>query len=219
MFLKNIDNVAVSRLRPEGARWSAILVGLAAGLREGIARHCMAIERGESGAVESARAFAQIELGVELPRSTDVGALCDALDRPVRVCGMVANTGEPGGGPFWTRNVDGVTRQIVESSQVDLSSPAQAAAFRAATHFNPVFLAAALRDRQGRAHALDHFVDESAVIVTRKSHGGRELLALERPGLWNGAMARWHTRFVEVPLTVFNPVKTVFDLLRAEHQQ
>jgi hypothetical protein len=131
---------------------------------------------------------------------------------------MVPNTGEPGGGPFWVRGADGVSAQIVESAQVDLASPAQQAVFAAATHFNPVFMAVALRDPNGRPHDLARFVDESAVIVTRKSHGGRELLALERPGLWNGGMARWHTCFVEVPLAVFNPVKTVFDLLRPEHQ-
>lgn len=218
VFLKNIDNVAVSRLRSETARWSAILVGLAAELARDIAQHCAALERGEPGAAQAARGFAARELGAELPAGSDARALCEALDRPLRVCGMVANTGEPGGGPFWTRSVDGVRRQIVESAQVDLGDPAQAAAFRAATHFNPVFLAASLRDRHGRAHEVDRHVDEAAVIVTRKSHGGRDLLALERPGLWNGAMARWHTRFVEVPLTVFNPVKTVFDLLRPEHQ-
>ncbi|MEY4374246.1 MAG: hypothetical protein RL760_412, partial [Candidatus Eisenbacteria bacterium] len=111
-----------------------------------------------------------------------------------------------------------VTRQIVESAQIDPASAEQQALLRAATHFNPVFLACALRDADGRPHDLARFVDDAAVIVTRKSHGGRELLALERPGLWNGAMAHWHTRFVEVPLAVFNPVKTVFDLLRPEHQ-
>jgi hypothetical protein len=218
VFLKNIDNVAVSRLRAETARWSAVLVGLAAELAEAITRRATAVERGEPGAVDEARAFARGELGVELPANSDARVLCEALDRPVRVCGMVANTGEPGGGPFWTRGASGVRRQIVESAQVNRADAAQAAVFAAATHFNPVFLAVSLRDRQGRAHELDPHVDQAAVIVTRKSHGGRDLLALERPGLWNGAMAHWHTRFVEVPLAVFNPVKTVFDLLRPEHQ-
>ena len=111
-----------------------------------------------------------------------------------------------------------MSAQIVESAQVDMSASEQAALFRSGTHFNPVFLAGALQGADGRPHALESFVDDSAVIVTRKSHGGRDLLALERPGLWNGAMARWNTVFVEVPLAVFNPVKTVFDLLRPEHQ-
>jgi len=218
VFLKNIDNVAVSRLRAETARWSAVLVGLAAELVEGIARHARALEHGDPGAAEAARSFARTELGTELPAGAGAPALCEALDRPLRVCGMVANTGEPGGGPFWTRSDEGVRRQVVESAQVDQADASQAAVFRAATHFNPVFLAASLRDRKGRAHVLERHVDEAAVIVTRKSHAGRDLLALERPGLWNGAMAHWHTRFVEVPLAVFNPVKTVFDLLRPEHQ-
>jgi hypothetical protein len=131
---------------------------------------------------------------------------------------MVPNTGEPGGGPFWVRGADGaVTRQIVESAQVAPEAEQQAL-LRAATHFNPVFLACALRDRTGRGWDLDRFVDDRAVIVTRKSWAGRDLLALERPGLWNGAMAHWTTLFVEVPLAVFNPVKTVLDLLRPEHQ-
>ena len=218
VFLKNIDNVAVRRLKPDTSRWSRALVGLAAELADGIAVHVRALAAGESGSLERARGFALRELRLELGADATAAEVASALDRPVRVCGMVANTGEPGGGPFWVRGAHGVTRQIVESAQVDPDSAAQQAVLRAATHFNPVFLACALRDAHGRMHDLPRFVDDSAVIVTRKSHGGRELLALERPGLWNGAMAHWHTRFVEVPLTVFNPVKTVFDLLRPEHQ-
>lgn len=176
VFMKNIDNVAVERLRSVGEHWCRVLLGYAA------------------------------ELGTAIH------------DRPIRVCGMVRNTGEPGGGPFWVSGGSSLSAQIVESAQVERASPAQAAIFGAATHFNPVFMAVALRDPQGRPHDLSRFVDDAAVIVTKKSHAGRELLALERPGLWNGSMAHWHTRFVEVPLEVFNPVKTVFDLLRPEHQ-
>lgn len=218
VFLKNIDNVAVRRLKGETGRWSRVLVGLAAELSDAIAAHVRGLRAGEPGAAERACTFATRELGLALRASDGTEALVRALDRPVRVCGMVANTGEPGGGPFWVGGAHGVTRQIVESAQVDPGAPAQQAILRAATHFNPVFLACALRDAEGRMHDLARFVDDAAVIVTRKSHGGRELKALERPGLWNGAMAHWHTRFVEVPLAVFNPVKTVFDLLRPEHQ-
>ena len=132
---------------------------------------------------------------------------------------MVPNTGEPGGGPFWVRESGGdITLQIVEAAQVDPTSPAQQAVFRGGTHFNPVFLACALRDHTGRPYDLSRYVDDDAIIVTRKHAGARELLAMERPGLWNGAMARWNTVFAEVPLAVFNPVKTVLDLLRPEHQ-
>jgi len=218
VFLKNIDNVAVSRLKGETERWSRALVGLAAELSAAVHGWCARLATGDRAALDGARAFAADELGLALAAKVDAGELRALLDRPVRVCGMVANTGEPGGGPFWVRGADGVSAQIVESAQVDLAFAPQAAMFRAATHFNPVFLAASLRDAAGRVHDLSRFVDDAAVIITRKSYAGRELLAFERPGLWNGAMARWHTRFVEVPLAVFNPVKTVFDLLRPEHQ-
>ena len=218
VFLKNIDNLGVSRLKPETYRWSRALVGLAAELSDATRVLVRRLRGGDAVAVGAAREFASREFGLVLPATLDAAAIATALDRPVRVCGMVANTGEPGGGPFWVRGASGVTRQIVESAQIDPASAEQQALLRAATHFNPVFLACALRDADGRPHDLARFVDDAAVIVTRKSHAGRELLALERPGLWNGAMAHWHTRFVEVPLAVFNPVKTVFDLLRPEHQ-
>jgi hypothetical protein len=132
---------------------------------------------------------------------------------------MVPNTGEPGGGPFWVRGADGRTsRQIVESAQVDTGDAEQKALLSRATHFNPVFLACGLRGATGARLDLRRFVDEEAVILTRKSAGGRGLAALERPGRWNGAMGGWITVFVEVPGAVFNPVKTVNDLLRREHQ-
>jgi hypothetical protein len=140
-------------------------------------------------------------------------------DRPVRVCGVVRNEGEPGGAPFWVRGSDGsVTAQIVESSQVDLNDPDQRRIFESSTHFNPVDLVCALRRRDGARFDLSAFVDPSAVFLAKKSHDGRDLIALERPGLWNGAMAHWHTVFVEVPASTFAPVKTVFDLLRPQHQ-
>lgn len=141
-------------------------------------------------------------------------------DRPLRVCGMVPNTGEPGGGPFWVRDRagGGSSLQIVESAQVDRDSPEQRAVFANGTHFNPVFMACVLRDPAGRPFELERFVDPEAVIVTRKAALGRERVVLERPGLWNGSMAGWQTVFVEVPGEVFTPVKTVLDLLRPEHQ-
>ena len=218
VFLKNVDNVAVDRLKPETARWSRALVGLAAELSAEVHDWCGKLAAGEVGALAGARAFAAAALGLELPATADAAQARALIDRPVRVCGMVANSGEPGGGPFWVHDAAGLSRQIVESAQVDPVSPSQQAILRRATHFNPVFLATSLGDANGRPHDLARFVDESAVIVTHKSHHGRELLALERPGLWNGAMARWLTRFVEVPIAVFNPVKSVFDLLRPEHQ-
>jgi hypothetical protein len=139
--------------------------------------------------------------------------------RPVRVCGVVGNEGEPGGGPFWVADETGVpTLQIVEGAQVNHADPSQEAVWKASTHFNPVDLVCALRAPDGTPYRLEEFVDPAAVFIARKSQDGRVLKALERPGLWNGAMARWRTLFVEVPIETFTPVKTVFDLLRPEHQ-
>jgi hypothetical protein len=139
-------------------------------------------------------------------------------DRPLRICGVVRNEGEPGGGPFWVAGPGGESRQIVESAQVNLADPGQAAIWNQATHFNPVDLACSIRDASGRPFDLARFVDERAVFVTKKTHEGRGLRALERPGLWNGAMAHWETVFVEVPKETFAPVKTILDLLRPEHR-
>jgi hypothetical protein len=132
---------------------------------------------------------------------------------------MVPNRGEPGGGPFWVDGRDGGgSPQIVEKAEIDLDDPEQAAILAPATHFNPVDLACALRDRRGRPYPLAEFADPAAVFTAEKSHHGRPLRALERPGLWNGGMARWNTVFVEVPGETFAPVKTVLDLLRPEHR-
>jgi hypothetical protein len=167
-----------------------------------------------------AGAFLRGELGMALP-DEDVAAawLIAALDRPLRVCGMVANAGEPGGGPFWVRGHDGrMSRQIVETAQIDRSDPEQAAILAAATHFNPVDMVCCLCNGSGQPYPLERFVDQAAAIVTGKVQNGQPIRVLERPGLWNGAMAGWHTVFVELPASTFNPVKTVFDLLRPAHQ-
>jgi len=147
------------------------------------------------------------------------GFFISALDRPIRVCGMVRNVGEPGGGPFWVRDKSGqISKQIVEVAQIDPESEDQQAILRASTHFNPVDLVCGVRDWQGKPFDLRNFVDHDAVFISQKSKDGKDLRALELPGLWNGAMAKWITIFVEVPLITFNPVKTVNALLRAEHQ-
>ena len=145
--------------------------------------------------------------------------LMERLDRPVRVCGMVKNAGEPGGGPFWVEDETGErSLQIVETAQIDFDSKEQRDILEASTHFNPVDLVCGVRDWQGRAFDLSRFVDPKAVVISQKSKDGKDLKALEHPGLWNGSMARWITLFVEVPGITFNPVKTVNDLLRKEHQ-
>jgi hypothetical protein len=136
----------------------------------------------------------------------------------MRICGMVPASGETGGGPFWVAGRHGgESLQIVETAQIDLADPGQQALHASATHFNPVDLACALRDRHGQPYDLRRFVDPDAAFISEKSSAGRSLRALEHPGLWNGAMADWTTLFVEVPLATFNPVKTVNDLLRPEH--
>ena len=138
---------------------------------------------------------------------------------PMRVCGVVKNVGEPGGGPFLAYNQDGtVSLQILESSQIDKSNPEYVKMFTEGTHFNPVDLVCATRDYKGNHFHLPDYVDHNTGFISSKSKGGRELKALELPGLWNGAMSDWNTIFVEVPLDTFNPVKTVNDLLRPQHQ-
>jgi hypothetical protein len=226
VFVKNIDNVQPDALRSDTVRWKKILGGLLVDLQREVFVHVARLRAHviDSRRVDEAAAFARARFGVDDPapggsvEARRVGLLA-ALDRPLRVCGVVRNTGEPGGGPFWVRGEDGgVARQIVEGSQVDSTSEAQSTLVRTSTHFNPVDLVCGVRDAAGRPFDLDTFVDPHASIVTRKSHEGAELLALERPGLWNGGMAGWLTVFVEVPVTTFTPVKTIMDLLRAEHR-
>jgi hypothetical protein len=151
--------------------------------------------------------------------SKKVKFLHNILDRPIRVCGMVKNEGEPGGGPFWVKNKQGeVSLQIVESSQIDLSKPDQKKIFESSTHFNPVDLVCSLKNHKGEKFDLHQFIDQNTGFISIKSKDGKQLKALELPGLWNGAMANWITVFVEVPIITFNPVKTVNDLLREQHQ-
>ncbi len=141
------------------------------------------------------------------------------LNRPIRVCGLVRNEGEAGGGPFLAFNSDGTySPQILESSQIDMSDPEKKAMFEKGTHFNPVDLVCAVRDYKGNAFDLTQYVDPDTGFISSKSKDGKELKALELPGLWNGAMSDWNTVFVEVPLSTFNPVKTVNDLYRDQHQ-
>jgi hypothetical protein len=226
VYVKNIDNVQPVSRRETALTWKVRLGGLAARLTREVHEKLRRLRSGESRAVEDALVFARDVLGLDVPALERAGApserrdeLILLLDRPLRVAGVVPETGEPGGGPFWVRDAAGAVRlQIVEKAQVDPDDAAQQAILSAATHFNPVDLVCSIRDAAGQPHALRRFVDPDAVIVTRKSQGGRELLALERPGLWNGAMAGWTTVFVEVPLETFTPVKTVLDLLRPEHQ-
>lgn len=217
VFVKNIDNVQSDANRADTLRWKKILGGRLVELQRALFLHVArlrAVPVNPGFAAEAAE-FAQTAFGIEAHGS----ALLAALSRPLRVCGVVRNTGEPGGGPYWVRGRDGrVSRQIVETTQVSMESESQRAAVLAATHFNPVDLVLGLRDVEGQAFDLRAFADPGTALVVTKSYQGRELSALERPGLWNGGMAHWLTIFVEVPNSTFTPVKTVMDLLRPEHQ-
>lgn len=219
VIVKNIDNILPERPRPLAVRWQRLLTGLLVDLQRQVWRLLAQLQARPDDAAVRAQAIA---LARRLGHAADTATpaeLASLLDRPLRVCGMVRNEGEPGGGPFWVLDEQGrPSPQIVEASQVDPGDLDQQAILRRATHFNPVSLVCAVRDAEGRPYNLASFVDPRAVFVTRKSHQGRPLLALERPGLWNGGMARWSTVFVEVPGATFAPVKTVFDLLRPEHQ-
>jgi hypothetical protein len=224
VFIKNIDNILPDRLKGATLRWKKILAGYLLLLEARVSAYLD--ELGRPGAidrdlVDGSTTFLRRELLVEPPSDlSDAESrrryLIDRFDRPLRVCGVVPNQGEPGGGPFWVQSAEGeITLQIVEGAEVD---EAQRGVFNSSTHFSPVDLVCLLRNREGQPFDLDRFINPEAVFITDKSHQGRKLRALERPGLWNGAMARWNTVFVEVPAETFAPVKTIFDLLRPEHQ-
>ncbi|HWN43507.1 MAG TPA: DUF4301 family protein [Thermoanaerobaculia bacterium] len=217
VLLKNIDNVVPDGRKPLVNGWKKALSGYLLALQERIFR---VLERLESDPATLDEASKLVE--EELSRPIPVGAdrrqfVIEALNRPLRVCGVVRNQGEPGGGPFWVEDACGqLSLQIVESSQIDPKIRQEMLA--GSTHFNPTDIVCALRDRHGAPYDLHRFVDPTTVFISSKSHEGRPLKALERPGLWNGAMAGWNTVFVEVPDETFAPVKTVLDLLRPEHQ-
>lgn len=228
IYIKNIDNVAPDRLKETAVTWKKILGGYLVYLQDQIHGFLREMAPGQDNPailVEAADFLERIlevqmpELWEQWPAARQQEYLIRQLNRPLRVCGMVKNQGEPGGGPFWVKGPDGcLSRQIMESAQVDLSSEDQEAAWFASTFFNPVDLVVAVRDFQGNPFQLTDFVDPEAVIISRKSNDGQALKSLERPGLWNGAMAHWLTVFVEVPVTTFNPVKTILDLLRPQHR-
>lgn len=213
VLLKNIDNVVPDAGRETVLTWRRRLAGLLTLVQAEAHAHVRALRQG--GPTADAREFAARWLQVMLP--DDVSALLARLDRPWRVCGMVPNDGQPGGGPFWASAHGEVSLQIVESSQVDGTSSPQREILHASTHFNPVELALGLRDADGRPFDLDRFVDPNASIITDRTQGGHRLRYIEHPGLWNGSMAGWNTLFVEVPPETFAPVKALSDLLRAAH--
>jgi hypothetical protein len=224
IFIKTVDNVCPDRMKGDTVAYKKALAGLLLDRQE----QCFAFLRKLDGdadekMLDQIAFYAQTHLSwkpaPDFPgKSTEEQKeiLRELLDRPIRVCGMVKNEGEPGGGPFWVKNADGSqSLQIAESSQI---APEQKHLMREATHFNPVDLVCGVYDHTGKKYDLTRFVDPQTGFISVKSKDGRELKAQELPGLWNGAMARWNTVFVEVPITTFSPVKTVNDLLRPQHQ-
>jgi len=221
LLLRNIDNVVPDARKQANLTWTKLLTGYLLEIQEEQHALLKALQGQPDDPVvrELAMSFLADRLQTEVSPTSDNQTLVKELDRPVRVCGMVANSGEPGGGPFWVRDKQGrMTRQIVEAAQIDKTDPEQATILSNATHFNPVDMVCGVRDWQGRPYDLNRFVDNDAVIITTKHQGNKDLRVLELPGLWNGGMAGWHSLFVEIPAEAFNPVKTVFDLLRPAHQ-
>ncbi|MBK6263807.1 DUF4301 family protein [Marivirga sp. S37H4] len=227
VFIKNIDNVVPDHLKQETIHYKKALGGLLMSIQLKVFSYQNQLERNISELeLIEVENFAKNELSLifksdydELPFAEKVGYLESLLHRPIRVCGMVPNTGEPGGGPFWVREEDGsLTLQIAETSQIDPTDTKAMDALQSATHFNPVDLVCGLKDLHGRKFDLLRYRDPETGFITEKSKDGKTLKALELPGLWNGSMSNWITLFVEVPLVTFNPVKTVNDLLRKEHQ-
>ena len=228
--IKNIDNVSHERLLPVTARYKKVLLGKCLELRDTLFGFLRAFDAEPDPAAPSCRqlcdrveSFLDRELCIQLPLTPDpaerVALLRGKLDRPIRVCGMVKNEGEPGGGPFIIAGKDGSSNlQILESVQINPDDPRSKDILAHATHFNPVDLVCCLKNYKGEKFDLLQYVDEDAGFISSKSYQGRELKALELPGLWNGAMSDWNTMFVEVPLETFNPVKVVLDLLRPAHQ-
>lgn len=227
IFVKNIDNVMPDHSKDIMVRWKKILAGKLVQLQKQIFAYMRQLDSGQYSMDELLEMlqFLQKKLFCKNPETkfledTELAIyLRRKFNRPLRVCGMVRNVGEPGGGPFLAYNPDGtISLQILESSQIDMNDPEKKALFEKGTHFNPVDLVCATKDYKGNKFNLPDFVDKNAGFISSKSKDGKELKALELPGLWNGAMSDWNTVFVEVPLATFCPVKTVNDLLRSIHQ-
>jgi hypothetical protein len=228
IFLKNIDNVVPDSLKGETILYKKLIGGYLIELQREIFNHIVLISgpQSDENLLGNAVNFSKSRLNITVPETFDEHPfgqrkdfLLQKLNRPLRVCGMVKNVGEPGGGPFWVKENDGtLSLQIIEEAEIDKSSQKQSKIWKSSTHFNPVDIVCAVKNYRGEKFDLERYVDPDTYIITEKSQDGRSLRALELPGLWNGSMAKWNTVFVEVPLATFNPVKTVDDLLRNEHR-
>ena len=226
VFVKNIDNVVPLRLRNATVRYKKAIGGYLIDVKRHIAKHLDTLDKGASAReLKSIKKFVENRLCTrnDATAGMDEKQLAEylrgKLNRPIRVCGMVLNEGEPGGGPYLAYNPDGsYSPQILEAAQIDENDPAAVVLMKSGTHFNPVDLVCYIKDYKGNKFDLKQFVDPDTGLISMKSTSGVEIKALELPGLWNGSMSDWNTIFVEVPIETFNPVKTVNDLLRPQHQ-
>lgn len=228
VIIKNIDNLSVEPLAEETVFYKKLLTGYLIQIQNQVFKYIRILDNcnPETVDLEGIINFCKDKIFINTPaefdnysRSEKVNFLYKKLNRPIRVCGMVKNEGEPGGGPFWVKEDDGtLSLQIIEQAQINLNDEQQKEIFKGSTHFNPVDLVCGLRDYKGKNFNLHNFIDHQSGIVTQKSKDGIQLKALELPGLWNGAMADWITVFIEVQISTFNPVKEINDLLRKQHQ-
>ncbi len=224
--ISNIDNVVPDYLKEPIIQWRKALCGYLIDIQSQAFCYLRQLHSAERNATQKAKAFLEnqlqhtfLESFHHLGSQESANELKRLLNRPIRVCGVVPNTGDAGGGPFWVQHADGSqSRQIVEQSQADPESELQQQLFSTATHFNPVDLVCGVRDYQGSPFNLLEFRDPNASFISHKTYQGRPLKALEWPGLWNGGMANWNTLFVEIPRSTFNPVKTFMDWLHPHHQ-
>lgn len=216
VFIKNIDNVVPDHLKEDTIRYKKALASLLLDFQRHSFEWLGRIEANDNCLDEALQTLKdKFNLDLDFKGIEELKAY---LHRPIRVCGMVENTGEPGGGPFWVKNPNGASLQIAETAQIDMDKPDQVAILKESTHFNPVDLICAVKDYKGHKFDLLKYRDNDTGFITKKSRSGKDLKAMELPGLWNGAMADWITLFVEVPISTFNPVKTVNDLLKPSHQ-
>lgn len=227
IFIKNIDNVVPDARRLDTIRYKKVIGGVLVGIKQKADNYCRLLKKGTPSEAELDEMMDFLHKVLCITHDSANGMnseekaayIYSKLNRPYRVCGMVKNEGEPGGGPFLAYNPDGtVSPQILESTQIDPKNKEAQKMLKEATHFNPVDLVVCTRDWEGKKFNLPEYVDKATGFISQKSREGVEIKALELPGLWNGAMSDWNTVLVEVPVSTFNPVKTVNDLLRPVHQ-
>jgi hypothetical protein len=227
VFVKNIDNIVPDKLKTDTVTYKKLIAGLLIEIRNKTFEYIKRLDNHPNNSdINEVKSFLEKTFCMSLDTKFETRSMAEKiiylrgkLNRPIRVCGMVKNEGEPGGGPFFVKKVSGsVSLQIVEGAQIDLNDPQKETIVKHATHFNPVDLVLSIKDHEGKKFNLLKFIDPETGFISKKSKDGKDLKALELPGLWNGAMANWNTIFVEVPISTFNPVKTVNDLLRDTHQ-